>query len=89
MSSVTLVLNINPFTAQACEISGLNDAHMHLQTVYFPVLYFITSFFSAMQLNENPFTHQCGKKESKKALGFQQGFRFHTFIGRFQVTVWQ
>ena len=29
------------------------------------------------------------KKKSQKALGFQQGFRFHTFIGRFQVTAWQ
>ena len=32
------VLSINPFTAPACNISGLNDARTRLQTVYFPVL---------------------------------------------------
>ena len=29
---------INPFTAQACKNSGLNDTRTNLQTVYFPVL---------------------------------------------------
>ena len=28
---------INLFTAPACKISGLKDARIHLQTVYFPV----------------------------------------------------
>ena len=28
----------NPFTAPACKISGLENAHMHLQTAYIPVL---------------------------------------------------
>ena len=28
----------NPFTAPACEISGPENAHMHLQTAYIPVL---------------------------------------------------
>ena len=37
-----------------------------------------------MRFDENPFTRQC-EEESKKALGFQQGFRFRTFIGRFVV----
>ena len=32
---------INPFTAPACKLSGLKDAQMHMQTVYFPVLYLI------------------------------------------------
>ena len=27
-----------PFTAPACKISGLKDARMRLQTVYFPAL---------------------------------------------------
>ena len=31
-------ININPFTAPACSVSGMNDARTHLQTVYFPVL---------------------------------------------------
>ena len=34
-SSLPLVV-INPFTAQACKVSGLKSAHTHLQTVYFP-----------------------------------------------------
>ena len=30
--------HLNPFTAPACNISGLKDARTRLQTVYFPVL---------------------------------------------------
>ena len=29
----------NPFTAPSCKVSGLNSAHIHLQTKHFPVLY--------------------------------------------------
>ena len=58
---------INPFTAPACTISGLNDARKRLQTVYFSVLQHL--FFNAMRFGGDPFTCQC-KKEDKKAYGF-------------------
>ena len=32
-----IFLFFNPFTAQACKMSGLKGAHIHLQTVYFSV----------------------------------------------------
>ena len=54
---------INPFTAAACNISGLNDARIALEvdvigpekyTVYFSGP--ITSTSNAMRFDENPFT---------------------------------
>ena len=65
---------------------GLNDPRTRQQTVYFSGL--ITSVFNAVRFDGNTFTRQC-EKESKNALGFQQGLRFRTFIGRFRVTSWQ
>ena len=38
MKALTYFLTLNPLTALACKMSGLNDARTRLQTVYFPVL---------------------------------------------------
>ena len=48
----------NPFTAPACTVSGLKDGRMHLQTVYFPVIFWScnTSTLNAMHFDKNPFT---------------------------------
>jgi len=43
-----------------------------------------TSTFSVMPFDENPFTRQCGKEKRKEKR--LKGFKFLTFIGRFQVT---
>ena len=56
---------VNPFAAPACNISGLKDAGTRS---IFSCL--ITSTFSGMRCDENPFTCQC-EKEDKKAEGFQ------------------
>ena len=36
-------ISINPFTAPACNISGLKDVRTHLQTVHFPGVWHIYS----------------------------------------------
>ena len=74
---------INPLTAPACQISGLKDARTRLQTVYFPVLYHI--YFQCYAFWGNPFRSLCKRKKAKRL----KGFKFGTFIGRFQVTSWQ
>ena len=57
---------INSFTAQACTISGLKDAH-----VFFFFFFFLnTSIFSAMRVDKNPLRCQF-EKDNKKAEGFQ------------------
>ena len=57
LSQFLSVVTGNPFTAPACNISGLKDARGRLQTVYFPVLY-KTSTFNAVRLDGDPFTCQ-------------------------------
>ena len=58
---------INPFTAPACKISGLEDARTGLQNSPFSGP--IASALNAMRFGESPFTCQC-EKEDKKAEGF-------------------
>ena len=67
---------ISPFTAPACNISGLKDARTRLQTVYFPVLN--TSTFNAVRFDENPFKCQY-EKENKKAEGFHISHFYWSF----------
>ena len=66
---------LNPFTVPTCKISGLKDARMHLQTglqlIYFQILEVLMKVLF----------HASAKKETKRL----NGFKFDTFIGRFQV----
>ena len=55
---------LNPFTAPACKMFGLNDARTRLQTYFFRS--YNTSTFSAMRFDKNPFTCQ-SETEDKKA----------------------
>ena len=62
-----LGLDVNPFTAPACNISGLKDARTHLQTVYFLVQYITHYFtFNAVRFEENPF--KCQREKKPKTL---------------------
>ena len=54
---------INPFTAPACTISGLEDSRTRLQTVYFQS--YNTSTFNARRFNANRFTCQYEKEHEK------------------------
>ena len=72
-------LSLNPFTAPACNISGLKDARTRLQTVNFPV--YATSASNAMSFDENRFTSQCEKEDT-----ILKGLKFRAFIGCSQVT---
>ena len=56
----------NPFTAQACIISGLKCPHTCLQTVYFPVLC-LTNLFLILFWHKS---FQMVKREWKKTYGF-------------------
>ena len=74
---------INPFTTTACNISGLKAAGTCLQTVYFfgP----ITHLLSVLCVLTKVLSHSNTKKKTKRL----RGFKFRTFIGRFQATSWQ
>ena len=74
---------INPFTAQACTISGLKDAQMRLQSFFFGN----TSTFSAVRVDENLFTCQC-EKEDKKAEGFQMSHFDWSFSNDIMAAKW-
>ena len=54
-------LGVNPFTAPACTISGLNDARTRLKKQYIFWSY-NTYTFNAMRFDENPLTCQCEKE---------------------------
>ena len=58
--------SFNPFTAPACNISGLKDAGTCLQIVYIFWSFNTTTFNVIICFDENPFTFQC-EKEDKKA----------------------
>ena len=58
----------NPFTAPACNISGLKDAQCVFRS-------YDTSTFNAVSFDENPFASQC-EKENKML----KGFKFRNFI---------
>ena len=51
----------NPFTAPACQISGLKDARMRMQTVYFQSCNSSTS--NVLNFDENGFTCQSEKED--------------------------
>ena len=55
----------NPFTAPACQMSGLKDAWTHLQNGRFsgPITHLLSVIIRS--LDENPFTSKC-EKDSKK-----------------------
>ena len=75
-AQVSIIWGIDPFTAQACNISGHGRAcKQYIFRSY------STSAFIAMSFDENPFTLQSGKEEK-----MLKGFTFRSFIGRFQVT---
>ena len=59
-------LLLNPFTVPACNISRLNYARTCLQTLYFSCP--ITSIFSAICFDENPFHMPVRKRPPKKGL---------------------
>ena len=74
---------INPFTAPACKVSVLKDAGTRLQkVVYF--WYYNTSTFKQRFL-----VKVLSKASAKKKAKRLKGFKFRTFIGRFQVASWQ
>ena len=75
---------INPFTAQACTISGLKDAQMRLQR-FFCFFVFVTHLLSVLCVLMKIFLPASAKKKTKRL----EGFKFHTFAGRFQMTSWQ
>ena len=74
--------NINPFTAPACKISGLNAAWMRLQTVLFLVL---QHQFSILYILVEILSHAIAEKKAKRFMGF----KYRTFMGCFQMTSWQ
>ena len=68
---------VNPFTAAACDISGLKGAHIHACKQY--ILWSCNkSTFSTVHFDRNPFT--CSYT-GEKSLNY---FKFDSFIGRFQ-----
>ena len=69
----------NPFTAAACEISGLKDAGTCLQTVCFPVLLHLLLILCVLT---KVLPHAGAKKKTERL----KGFKFRTFTRRFQVT---
>ena len=77
-----LHMDINPLAAPACKISGLNDARTRLQTVYFPVLQHL---FSMQCVLMQILSKVSAKRKTKKP----KDLKFHTFMGRFQITSWQ
>ena len=73
---------INTFTAPVCKISRLKDARTCLQTVYFSGP--SASLLSMLCILVKIISHARVKKKTKRL----KGFKFHTFIGHFQV-IWQ
>ena len=67
---------INPFTAPACKISRLKDAHRCLQCTFRSCN---TCTFNAMRYDANPFTCQC-KKEEENTEGFQILHFYRSFL---------
>ena len=63
---------LNPFTAAACKIYGPNSIF------YGPITHLLSKLYVLMKTFSNP-----GAKKKRIRLN---GFKFSTFIGRFQVT---
>jgi len=75
-------VDVNPFTAPACNFSGLKEARKHAHSIYSgPLTHLLSMLCVLMQL----VSHAGAEKEAKRLKGFILG----TFIGRFQVTSWQ
>ena len=70
------VSQCNPFAAPACTISGLKDARVHLQIVYFPVLWLIY-FRCLMKILSHASFRE--KRKDKKAQGFHV-WHFYLFV---------
>ena len=75
--------SFNPFTAPACTISGLKGARMSLKNSLVSGLR--TNLFSVLWVLMKTLSHAGAKKKTKRF----QHFRLCTFIGCFQVTLWQ
>ena len=88
MLTVICLFFCNPFTAPACTISGLNDTRKRLQTVYFPVLLHLFSMLCGVLMEFLSHASPKRRKKEKKKKRFK-GFKFRTFMGRFQMTSWQ
>ena len=68
---------LNPFTAAASTISGMNNSGMHLQTlsIFFAP---VASTFTAVCFDENPLTRQC-VNEGRNSSGFQILYLYCSF----------
>ena len=60
---------INPFSAPACQISGLKSTRTNLQTVYF--WSYNKCDVNSVRFGEHPFTYYC-EKEKKKSRGLKK-----------------
>ena len=72
LASETSELTIfNPFTAPACEMSGLKSEQTGQQTKYFPVLRrYNKSTFDTVRFDRNPLSVKRERKEGKKGFNF-------------------
>ena len=69
--SVRTQQSVNPFTAPACKISGLNDAGTGQQTVHFPVLLSCNLiYFQCCAVLMKILTHASEKSKTTRLTGF-------------------
>ena len=76
-------MKINPFAAPVCNISGLKDARNAPAKRVFsgPIVHLLLMLHGLMKI----LSYDGAKKKTKRL----KGFKFGTFIGRFQMTFWQ
>ena len=78
VGALQIPININPFTAPSCKLSGLKDERKRPQNGIFSGL--ITNLFSVLCVSMKILSHASAKKKTKRL----KDVKFPTFIGLFK-----